>query len=395
MENRLRLGPCLVGSLALAFAVLASARTNAQESGQRDPERTPKAPSVWTPATVPAAASHVENEPAPVATPPVPVPRYDDGIADPALPPPPDTELDFALDPGGQPEVFAPNMLGDRRGVFFIGPPPPSDTTVLKTSEEQAVFKAITRFSAADNRSPRPQNRLWYSFNYFDNAFESPLDINRHTWGGEFAFFRQRMSIEVLAHVDFFDDRVLVDDVEFGDMSTVLKGVLYQDVGFLISWGLGTTWPTGDRPRNVPGESVILSPFFGYLFAFPNSRWFVQGFEEVDILFREDRLLLQSDIGLGYWLRPYNPANAFSGLAPTIEAHVYTPIPLADEERSAKGALASLNYFDVVNITVGATLLFYDRATFALAFGFPVSNRTDYDFELQAHVNWRFGAKRL
>lgn len=394
MDSRNRMSPGSIALLALALASALGTRSSAEQAGTSDPVSMPSTPTVWSSSNKVASDSSVVAVQAQQPAPAQPQPsRMGDRLADREAPP--EIELDFALDPYGEPDVYAPNMLGDRFGVFYIGPPPAPDLNVLKTSEEIAVYKSLIRFSAADNRSARPQNRIWYSYNSFDNAFNSPLDMQRHTWGAEMMFLRQRMSFEVLAHTNFYDNATLVDDMEFGDMATILKGILYQDIGMLFSWGLGTTWPTGDRPSNIPGETIILSPFMGYLFAFPDSRWFVQGFEELDILFREDRLLLQSDIGVGYWIKRYDPSQAIAGIAPTTEVHIYTPISTGDESQAAKGTLGNLDYFDVVNLTLGATVMIFDKATIAAGFGIPLTDNRDYDLEAMLHLNWRFGARRL
>lgn len=283
---------------------------------------------------------------------------------------------------------LAPNMLGDFLGVYYVGPPPGPDLNVIRTPEVAALYKSQINFKAADNRSPRPQNRLWTSYNYFNGIYDSRMDDHRNSLGGEIAFFDQRFSLEMYGNHNFFTDSPF-NSSQWGDLHFIMKGVMLQQQNVLLSWGLGTGIPTGDRPPGVPGESVQLSPFIGYMWNFGDGLWFVQGYEQLDVMIRENRLLLHTDIGIGRWLVPLDYSRTgLTGLAPTLELHLYNPFRGGYNDDPPQ--LTGLVFRDVLNLTMGCTAYINRNFTVAAGFGLPLSNNHDYDFEFILHGNWFF-----
>ncbi|MFO0946961.1 MAG: hypothetical protein U1D30_13610 [Planctomycetota bacterium] len=283
---------------------------------------------------------------------------------------------------------LAPNMLGDFLGIFYVGPPPGPDQNVIRSPEVAAIYKSQISFKAADNRSPRPQNRLWASYNYFNGIYDSSMDDHRNSLGGEIAFFDQRFSLELFSSHNFFTDSPLSSS-QWGDLQFIMKGVMLQRPNVLLSWGLGTGFPTADRPPGVPGESVQFSPFVGYMWNFGDGLWFLQGYEQFDVMLRENRLLLHTDIGVGRWIVPLDyTRTGLTGLAPTLELHLYNPFRGGYNDDPPQ--LTGLVFRDVLNMTMGCTAYINRNFTIAAGLGLPLSNNHDYDFEFMLHGNWFF-----
>lgn len=285
---------------------------------------------------------------------------------------------------------IAPNMLGDFLGKFYVGAPPPPDENIIRTPEDAAYYKTLIRFKAADNRSPRPQTRLHTSFNYFDGVYGSSLNLGRVTFGGEYAMFNKLFSVELYGDYNDFSNGTVHQSGVWGDLQTVLKGVLYQRQNMLLSWGTGIGYPTADRPPGAPGASVQVSPFIGYMFTSSNGRWFIQGFEQFDVMIREQRQLLHTDIGVGAWLLPWDETRRITGIAPTMELHVYTPI---QPSKAKPPELRGLIFEDVVNLTFGATTFITPSLSFAAGVGVPLTDK-DYNVEGMFHFNWFYGGLR-
>jgi hypothetical protein len=206
--------------------------------------------------------------------------------------------------------------------------------------------------------------------------------------------------------------------------------------------------PTVQRLRTFEIKNQIFSasPFLAALVT-PNNWFFAQGFLECDIPLNKndyrftqqftsnlsptsptnpdgfssipfsqrgrigEQTLLQADLGLGCWVWRNCEAWLLSGLAPTVELHYTTTLDNADiqvlptdpntfsivgskpvpEPHPTIGNLR--NRVDILDMTVGATALFSDRATLAAGVAFPLrgsSNRT-YDWEFQLQFNYYFG----
>lgn len=351
-------------------------------------------PKLCAPEAVPA---DVEEGPPAVVLPPAggSIPPVDGQIlpvpveAGPATVLPPVAEEAAPLIAVSAPAAVAPNMLGDYIGVVFqIASPVSSNSgTVLgglTTTQEIAQERVIKRYKVADFTSPIPTTRVMYSFNYFQNAFTSNGEVYRHFAAAELAFFDRMASVEIRTSVNSFDH--FPDDngtTDFGDLRTTFKGVLYQNPSTVVSGGLAIGWPTGPLPAGVQ-SSFYFSPFIGYLFG-RRSDWYFQGFEQIDFPTQsEDQVLLHTDVGLGYWVYRA-PAGTLTGIATTAELHLYTPLG-----RSPTGSLSNLVLNDVCNTTIGALFFLRNRVQLALGVGFPISAKNDYDYEVQAHIQWSF-----
>jgi hypothetical protein len=340
--------------------------------------------------------------------------------ADPAIPPLPDNigradlggEQYAAL--GGNtvsvsdPLALAPNMVGDFFGVVGNG------STNFRTGSIYVPSPGATvgKIKIAENTSPIPRDRVYFGYSYFGGVplNGTGLDVNRFTPGFEKTFFSKMTSIDVRTPVAttmsndvFIDGNTQSDQAVFGNMVTTFKALLWQsDNRFAISSGLGLQLPTGPSTHvRTPGgveflrvdqASVHYQPFVGYVFT-PNSRFFAQGFMQVDIdgngsrvsaitanrdritLGRvQDQNLLYSDFGFGYWaVQNFDRAGRMSGFAPIVEMHYNKSVSNGSNLR-ANGVVVgnTLTNFENLNLTFGANIAMKSNTWATVAYVVPV-----------------------
>jgi hypothetical protein len=269
------------------------------------------------------------------------------------------------------------------------------------------------------------------------------------------------------------------DGTEFDNMTLIFKGLVYRTCPMAISAGLGLGIPTGAdtnvaivdysggttqglasvqrvRDIHIDNETWSLSPFVAALYT-PNSRFFAQGFAQVDVPLNDstinysetitrgtippvaalggvgllrfpsldppfsvhrdisEQTLLQLDLGAGYWLFRDRTCSWITGIAPSLELH-YTstlsnasivtlpadsllqidpnnPRRLTQEQPPRVGNLN--NRLDILDMTVATTFELGERATLATGVSFPLKGSSDrtFDWEFHLQFNYYFGAK--
>jgi hypothetical protein len=143
--------------------------------------------------------------------------------------------------------------------------------------------------------------------------------------------------------------------------------------------------------------------------------------------FARDQVLMHLDLGAGYWLIRDSRRPWITGLAPTAELHYTTTlsnavlarlpsdpypigVPTGRTDTNTAGLAAPVvndvfpaapsvgntrNRLDIVNLTLGGTVLIADQASVAAAVALPLTrgdNRT-FDWEFQLQVNFYFGGR--
>ena len=155
----------------------------------------------------------------------------------------------------------------------------------------------------SDNQSPIPQDRIFYSFNDFDNLNASVdkhvmspvsnLQVYHQLFGIEKTFLDGRASIGFRIPLNTISLNSAANiqglggtSTATGDLSIFLKSVLYRQGNNLISTGLQVSPPTG--PCAFGGKKYYsyfrdtqIQPFVGYLFR--RDRFYVQGFSSVNV----------------------------------------------------------------------------------------------------------------
>ena len=181
------------------------------------------------------------------------------------------------------------------------------------------------------------------------------------------------------------------------DLSLFTKYVLKADpeTGSLLSVGLEMTLPTG--PSQFAGAKYIqgihsteIQPFIGYLLI--RDRFYLHGFTSLSVPSSvRDVTMVYNDIGVGYFLfRSDDPDNFITGVAPTFEVHVNSPLT----HRDWFNANDPSGTADVVDLTYGVNVGFFRQSVLTFGWVTPVTGPRPFNYEAVLLLNWRFGRSR-
>jgi hypothetical protein len=223
---------------------------------------------------------------------------------------------------------------------FPPGPPPPPPGARLAS----AIVPSVRGFKIAENQSPQPQDRVFFTFDYFSDLngalnrrFESPvngLTAYRYIFGFEktfdegFGSFGFRLPLDSLSANSAISGNFVKPggtSTFLNDLSLFTKYVLKVDpaTGSLLSVGLEATLPTG--PSQFAGAKYIqgihsteIQPFLGYLLI--RDRFYLHGFLSLSApSWIRDVTMVYNDLGIGYFVyRSTEPNSALTSVAPTF-----------------------------------------------------------------------------
>ncbi|MEM6688766.1 MAG: hypothetical protein AAF664_05015 [Planctomycetota bacterium] len=276
-----------------------------------------------------------------------------------------------------------PEMFGDFRSpgnqaLVTLG-------TFNSLSFELPVAAGIGGLRIAEDNQALPADRFWFAYNHFDDGLQidangqgatpsNDQSLNRFIIAREFLLDEGRTSLEVRlpfgSAINVSDNAVTglaggayrLDSDSIGNLSFILKRLLYGDGCMAVSTGLGVETPTGSSASfttadiNITQEvdSVHLVPFIAA--SERVHRWFGHAFAQLDIPIGDDPIVgrlspvsaittlaeieaapqLGLDIGLGYWLKPKRCESDF-GLAAIAELHLTTGLGDADSATAVDG----------------------------------------------------------
>jgi hypothetical protein len=288
-----------------------------------------------------------------------------------------------------------------------------SVVNVLTTVCEPQAFSG--GFKVADNESPAPADRAFFTYNYYSRVRGIPsdphlesftttvngtpvtvttqvpgvaahVDVHRETAGFEKTFFDGNASFGLRAPVveQVGGDAFAGND--FGDMTFLFKYAFLNDrqSGDTLSAGLALTVPTGPALSTLRGDlnPVILQPFAGAFWG--ADRFYVHGFTSLAVPTEpRDVTLLFNDVGVGYALYRGEGDSLLSGVIPTLEAHVTTPL-------NNRGDSALVRVPDLVVLTAGSHFNLFQSARLTLGVATPVTGPRVFDVEALVQFNWRF-----
>ncbi len=291
-------------------------------------------------------------------------------------------------------------------------PAPPSPRTA------SALAPSVRGFKIAENQSPQPQDRVFYSFNYYynlnaatDKRFDTPIDnirAYREIFGFEKTFDSGRASFGLILPIDTLYASSTIKgnfakpggtSTSTGDMSIFTKFIVRQDpkTGSLISAGFVITPPTG--PKTFAGANYIsaihtttLQPYIGYIFR--RGRFYVHGFSAFAFpVDPSDVTLAYNDAGMGYYAYQdpdFNSNKWLTAIVPTTAVHINTPLNHRDVY-NANDVAGSAN---VVNLTQGVSFEFRHRSILTFGLATPVTSPRPFDLEALLLFNVRFGGSR-
>jgi hypothetical protein len=299
---------------------------------------------------------------------------------------------------------------------------------------------AVGRVKIAENNSPIPRDRFIFNYNFF-NDVTGIGDVNRYEFGYEHTFFNESSSVEVaIPFASTLDANQFAEamvpsgtpfgagrgatDTRFGDLNITLKTILFEGDDCLIAGGLGMTFPTsgdsrvfdqfGEKIIFLENESVHLLPYLAALHSY-ESGFYLQGFVQVDVDagqmsvsgdpndsippgsnlqhlgVLQDQTLLFVDFGVGYWLT--DPNLGAPAMAATAELHYATTLQDADIVSSAFDEFeltSAINRFDILNLTLGVSILVNDSYTVRPAMVIPIAGGDDDQFDFEAMVQMNF-----
>jgi hypothetical protein len=321
-----------------------------------------------------------------------------------------------------------PGMIGD----FFGGGykmilPSLSNSGSPTLATNVPIAAADRRFKIAENNSPFPADRVFFNYHHFNNAIRDVdgrlFSLDRYLFGIEKTFLDGLWSIEGrvpfasgLRAEQFVGAGVDNEATEFGNMSLVLKRLLYDGCCWRFSGGLGIVFPTGPEAEIydqsgalalvLENEAVYFQPFLGALYT-PNDRLWVQTFAQVDfdsggnavdwITIDEpngviqDQSLLFLDVAIGYWIyRSCCCDSWITGIAPMVELHYSTTMQNTDFVGGTSGNFITNpdNRLDVLNLTGGLRFQLRELSFLTIAGVAPLRQGSDKIFDSEVSLQY-------
>ena len=295
---------------------------------------------------------------------------------------------------------------------FPPGTPPPPPNPRQATS----LTPSVRGFKIAENQSPQPQDRVFFTFNYFtdlngaiNQRFESSVNgirAYRYIGGFEKTFDNGQGSFGVRLPLNSISANSAISgnfakqggtSTSLGDISFFTKYVIKSDpkTGSLLSVGLELTAPTGPSQfggaRFLQGQhSTEIQPFIGYLLI--RDRFYLHGFAALSTPSSvRDVTMVYNDIGIGYNIYRATDPNAFlQAIAPTFEAHINNPLT----HRDVFNASDPSGTADVVDLTYGANFVFGQSSVATFGVVTPVTGPRPFNTEYIFLLNYKFGKTR-
>jgi hypothetical protein len=294
-------------------------------------------------------------------------------------------------------------------------PPLPGRPPVPRPGRSQLAFFApwARGFKIADNQSPRPQDRVFYSFNDFHNldrdrnwqlgGIYHNVNIYRELFGFEKTFWNGDASFGLRLPVNTIRADSPIrglggSSTAVGNLTGFTKFILWRDATYanLVSGGLAVTVPTGPTafggaPYAAGFRDVQLQPYLAYYFS--KDRLYVQGFEAIDVpTDRRDVTMFYSDAAIGYYVyRSQDPNSWLRAVAPTAEIHVNVPLNHSGTINLSDRATVP----PVVDFTFGVNAFLFQRGVLSVGVVEPVTGPRPFSYELLVLFNYYFGARSL
>jgi hypothetical protein len=349
------------------------------------------------------------------------------------------------------PTGFNPHMMGDFPGTFarqtvtvfgvqtittvFTDNEPKQDklpAIVKVTTTQKPTSKTITvlvpvsslgAFKIAENESPMPADRVFFTYNSFSNlrgpqngplgppsteqststdtrltntttttnttfpTINGASSLQREVFGFEKTFLNGYASIEVRlpllqqqSNLEGFSSQNIGDLTILGKYAFILN----RDTGNVLAAGLGITAPTGPGTPTIDGSlhSTLIQPWVGYVWN--SNLFFVQAFHSIVVpTDPRDVTLLFNDVGFNFWLYRGEPNRLLNFIVPVLEAHVTTPL----NKRDINGPIYVP---DVVIMTGGVHLGLFGNSTLSVGAATPVTGPRVFNLEAFVQLNWRF-----
>jgi hypothetical protein len=275
----------------------------------------------------------------------------------------------------------------------------------------------------AENESPRPIDRVFYTFNFFNNIdkdlYRDPtqlvhnVDVFRHMVGFEKTLFDGTMSLGLrvpfysavadakqFALVPTPDGSSLMvgpggpsfTTIEFGNITAIAKIVLLEDqnTGNLLSGGATLTVPTSNAGSfSTSSQLAYVQPFGSFILNF--GACYLHGFTSVTLpISGAESIVWFNDIGVGYYAYRENSGRSWvTAVVPTIEVHATTVLRQPEAEFDFL-QLDTPRLNDMLNVTLGTTLELKHHTTLAIGAVVPITGPRPFDIEVLTQLNYHF-----
>lgn len=306
---------------------------------------------------------------------------------------------------------------------FYLFSPAPLHIVVPNPGSGGAIGKV----KLAENNSARPQDRLFFDYQFFSSVplLTNGVDVTRFTPGfektfigplGNLASFEVRVPMALTLNSEILADAANdLDSAEFGNVSLAAKFLFYEAPQLQMAFGMGITLPTaedvslslndGTKLIELDNEAVHVTPYVAALFT-PSYNLFGHAFAQLDYDLNgsavsmnpdgsglrhvgqlTDQTVLFLDGSLGYWLYR-NDGAFFSGVAGMAELHYNKTLEHANTVASGNLVIGDRNAnLDLINSTLGAHVRL-GQTIVTNGFSFPL-NKTEavFDWEYRMFVN--------
>jgi hypothetical protein len=313
--------------------------------------------------------------------------------------------------PGSANTYFS--MIGDASPPIGMALPAASHTIPNPpTPGARSISPSVRGFKFSENQSPMPQDRVYFSMNYYNNV-NSALDkffntsvrginIYRYIFGFEKTFNQGMGSIGIRLPIDNVFARPVTknagiaagDSTALGNFTIYFKHILAFDskTGSLASAGVAIT--PGVAPDRFagakylsPNNTTSIQPYFAFLLR--RNRLYFQGFIALDVPTNYAQpTLLYNDYGIGYMVYVDETSRNFiTAIAPTLEVHINTPV-------NHTNAFSYTDIFgtpDIVNITTGLNTRFRQNSVLTMGVITPVTGPRPFTVEATVLFNYYFG----
>ena len=331
-----------------------------------------------------------------------------------------------------------PEMIGD---VFLAAQ---CEEVEFNGGALSAAFPAMSLGQKISfNNNPLPRHRVYYAFNWFQDAVDYQFNgtggsvsgkesIIRHTAGIEIPLLCDTCSVEFrvpIAHrvsgqQEIDPDVFFYNFAGLGNVLINTKFLMGECDCFAWSAGIGVELPTGEDTHagvnefvaHVENDAVHLHPFVAMAWT-PSDKLFVESFTQLDVTTRGNRVSLEDrnldtteflgrltpsrvlfvDAMAGYWLYCDDPSRRIHSLASLVEVHYVNAL---DSGEALTGTALGGEFFfcngaihdggdDTVNLTLGIHAEYGPCSAFRIAGAFPVSDDELFDSELIFQWNRR------
>jgi hypothetical protein len=249
-------------------------------------------------------------------------------------------------------------------------------------------------FKIDENESPRPVDRVFLTYNYFDGVGRSipgfpGFNLHRETYGFETTFLDGDASVGLrMNSLQLSGDGNLGSG--FGDLTAITKYALVNNraTGDVLSAGLAVTAPTGRDAVLLDGSRlnpVLLQPYTGFIYNLQH--FYLHGFSSLVIpTDGRDVLLSTESLGVGYRMyQADDPGNALlTYVIPTIEGHATIPLNHHGLDSVPVG------FPDTFVLTNGVHIGLGRRSNLTLGVAVPLTGPRPFDAEGIVQLNVRF-----